>query len=384
MNLTIPVSTITAARKLLTRIRFERLTLPVLNHVLVTIDSAGLTLAVTDLDHWLETRVSATIEPFAPGQFLIPAEALEAATRSDKGSSVHLAYASNADGTTLTLTTWCCGLSVNSVYHLEPVNDFPARPAVEGRITTVPKETLTALGIVAGCVSTDATRHILNGVYFTPEDGGRVIATDARRLAGAPARVPPREFVLPTAAVHVLGHPDFTFRDAAIQQPDNAEDLHVQFRSGPHTLIAKTIEGHYPNYRHVIPGYLPESVTIPETQRTGLISWLRSSGGKYNSVRLTWQKPGHLTLTHRDDDTVGAIIHVPITIEGLPPAIAFPSNHLADAISIGATLRLVDGLNPGMTTDPSGNFCLIMNQRVVPESVTEDAACKSPAPAIAA
>ncbi len=43
-----------------------------------------------------------------------------------------------------------------------------------------------------------------------------------------------------------------------------------------------------------------------------------------------------------------------------------------------------DHLNPGMTTDPSGNFCLIMNLRVVPESVTEDAACKSPATAIAA
>ncbi len=31
-----------------------------------------------------------------------------------------------------------------------------------------------------------------------------------------------------------------------------------------------------------------------------------------------------------------------------------------------------------MTTDPSGNFCLIMNLRVVFESVTEHAACKSP------
>ena len=273
---------------------------------------------------------------------------------------------------------------MKSVYHLEPASDFPARPTVEGRITTVPKETLTALGIVAGCVSTDATRHILNGVYFTQEEGGRLIATDARRLAGAPARVPPREFVLPTAAVHVLGHPDFTLRDAAIQQPDDAENLHVQFRSGPHTLIAKRIEGSYPNYRHVIPRHLPESVTIPETHRTGLISWLRSLNGRYNSVHLTWEKPGHLTLTHRDDDSVGAIIQVPVTIEGLPPAIAFPPQQLADALSIGATLRLVDHLNPGMATDPSGNFCLLMNLRVTPESATEDAACKSPAPAIAA
>ena len=131
---------------------------------------------------------------------------------------------------------------------------------------------------------------------------------DGRRLAGASARVPSRALVLPTAAVHALGHPDFTARDATILQPDDAEDLHVQFRSGPHTFIARTIEGHYPGYRHVIPSYLPDSVTIPETHRSALIAWLRSLNGKSNFVCLTWEKPAHLTLTHRNYDTVGATI----------------------------------------------------------------------------
>jgi hypothetical protein len=41
----------------------------------------------------------------------------------------------------------------------------------------------------------------------------------------------------------------------------------------------------------------------------------------------------------------------------------------------------VDGLNPGMATGPADNYCLVMNRRVAPEEVTEDAACKTPAPA---
>ena len=259
----------------------------------------------------------ATIEPFAPGRFLIPAEALKVAARSDKGSDTHFAYTTTPEGTTLTLTTSCCGLPVKSVYELTvEAETFPARPVVQGRITSVPKETFTALGIVAACVSTDATRHILNGVHFTPEEGGMLIATDGRRLAGAPARVPSREFVLPTAAVHVLAHPDFTTRDAAVMQPVKEDDAHLQFRSGPHTLIAKTIEGRYPGYQHVIPSHLPESVTVPENHRPALISWLRSLKGKSNSVRLTWEKPGHLTLTHHDYETVGATIQVPVTTEG--------------------------------------------------------------------
>ena len=61
MNILIPVSAIQAARKLLTRVRFERLKLPVLSHVLATLDAAGLTMAVSDLDHWLETRIPASI-----------------------------------------------------------------------------------------------------------------------------------------------------------------------------------------------------------------------------------------------------------------------------------------------------------------------------------
>ena len=47
------------------------------------------------------------------------------------------------------------------------------------------------------------------------------------------------------------GFPDFTDRDAAIQQPDDAKGPRVQFRSWPHTLIARTIEGNYLDYRQL-------------------------------------------------------------------------------------------------------------------------------------
>jgi DNA polymerase-3 subunit beta len=385
MNLTISVNNLIAARKLLTRLRFERFTLPVLTHVLATIDNAGLTLAVTDLDHWLETRVPAITDPFTPARFLIPAEALKAAARGDKGSSAHFVYTEAAEGTTLTLTTSCRGLSVKSVYPLvTTAEDFPSRPIVEGRITALPKETFAALGIVAGCASTDATRHILNSVYFTPNDGGMLIATDGRRLAGAPARVPSREFVLPSSAVHVLVHSDFSTRDAAVLQADETKDLHIQFRSGPHTFIAKTLEGHYPNYQNVIPGYLPQSVTIPETHRAALITWLQSLTGRSSSVRLTWETPGHLTLTHRNCDTVGATIQIPVTTKGQPPEIAFDPKYLADALEIGLTLRLVDKLNPGLATSPSGNFCVLMSQRFTEKTAEVETASETPAPAMAA
>ena len=400
MNILIPISAIQAARKLLTRIRFERLKLPVLTHVLANVDAAGLTLAVTDLDHWLETRLPATINPTQPinpskpikpengsARFLIPAAALAAAARGDKNSTVQFDYPDNPDPdhSVLRLTVTCGGMPVESVYQPEPVSGFPERPVIQGRITVVPKETFQALRTVAGCASSDATRYVLNGVLFSPDNGGILVATDGRCLAGAPARFAGREFILPNAAVHVLGFPDFTGRDAAILQAEAADGPHVQFRSGPHTFIARTIEGNYPNYRCVMPGEFLTDATIPETHRPALISWLRSLDGRSPTVRLTWQHPGQLTLTHWDYDTAKSTIQVPVTTsgDGRPPTIAFSPKYLADTLIIGSTLRFVDGMSPALATDPaSGNYCLIMPCRFTDEAEAE-AETKSEAEAVA-
>ena len=382
--ITIPVSAIQTARKLLTRIHFERLKLPVLNHALATIDAAGLTLAVCDLDHWLETRIAATIQAPESARFLIPAAALVAAAKGDKGSSVQFECSSTPDKPKLKLSVSCGGMPVTTVYQPEPASGFPVRPAVQGRITIVPKQTLLALQTVAGCASTDATRYVLNGVLFSPNDGGTLIATDGRRLAGAPVRFAGPEFILPNAAVHVLGFPDFTARDAAIQQPEEGKEPHIQFRSGPHTFIARAIEGNYPNYRQVIPHEFLADATVPEVQRSALVSWLRSMESKGDSVRLTWGKPGHLTLTLRDSETTGAQIQVPVTVTGQPPAISFAPGFLADALAIGSTLSLIDGVSPVKATDPSGSFCVLMPWRCVAEDAPEAAAGNVTAQAVAA
>ena len=130
--LLIPVSAIQAARKLLTRIHFERLKLPVLTHVLATIDAAGLTLAVTDLDHWLETRIPATIDRTQPDipRFLIPAAALAAAARGDKGSSVCFECPPDPNKPVLKLTVTCGKMPVESVYHPEVRAENATAPAM--------------------------------------------------------------------------------------------------------------------------------------------------------------------------------------------------------------------------------------------------------------
>jgi DNA polymerase-3 subunit beta len=371
MNLTILVSDLIAARKLLTRIHFERLTLPVLSHVLATVDAAGLTLAVTDLDHWLETRIQAVIDPFVPGRFLIPADALKAAARGDKRSHAHFAFADTPEGPTLTLTVPCGGMNVVSVHKPVSAAEFPVRPTVQGKVTALPKETFTALGIVAVCASTDKARYVLNGVLFTPEDTGILVATDGRRLAGAPVRFTGQQFILPNTAAHVLVHPDFATRDATIRQSDDCKRPYVEFRSGPHTLIAREIEGTFPNYWQVVPTEFLAEATIPETHRAALIAWLRSLTGRSPSVRFNWERPGPLTLTCMDSEGKSATIQVPVTVTGIPPVIAFEPLFLASALEIGPTLRFIDGMSPLLASGPGGVFCVLMPMRCTAEAAPQ-------------
>jgi DNA polymerase III subunit beta len=235
-----------------------------------------------------------------------------------------------------------------------------------GVVTAVPPATLQGLADIAGCASTDTTRHILNGVFFTPEDGGRLVATDGKRLACCPAAVPSQSFVLPSAACHILGHPDFTADLATITWIDHKDEekRRVAIKCGRHQLVSKPLVGSYPNYKQVIPAHAQELAVIPHDRKPGLIAWLRSLGKDQASVRLDWHKRGQLTLTHRDANGHSATLQVPVEIHGNPPVIAFNARFLADALEIGSTLCLSDELSPGICRHPTGRFCVIMPMRV--------------------
>jgi hypothetical protein len=179
--------------------------------------------------------------------------------------------------------------------------------------------------------------------------------------------VPDREFILPRAAVHLLDHPAFTTGDVEVLLPESPEDLRVGFRSGHHTLIARMVPERFPDYRRIIPDLhdLCVAVTIPEIHRVPLVSWLRSLQGPSTLVRLTWEKPGHLTLTHLDDGAASEILEIPVSVEGDPPPVSLFARIFANALVIGSTIRLRDSLTPCLVTSPAGSFCVMMLAREV-------------------
>jgi len=197
----IPSDHIRESSKLLSRIRHPRTTLPVLTHILATLDATGITLAITDLDRWLETRLDTTSGPYEPEIFLIPPEAMRAMKQADKLTDIKITCKGPSKRRELRLVMVCGGISVESRYPTLEVSELPSRPVMDSEEIQIPARTMESLAIVADCASNVATRYVLNGVLFTPEDGGRLVATDGRRLASAPAEVPPIPFILPNQTV---------------------------------------------------------------------------------------------------------------------------------------------------------------------------------------
>ncbi len=360
----IPSNFIKDASKLLSRIRYSRATLPVLTHVLATLDATGISLVVTDLDRWLETRTAIPAGADTPESFLIPPDVMKAMTRADKDTEIKAICRGPRKRLKLHLVMICGGIPVESCHPTLAVAEFPQHPVVDGAETIIPARTMESLAIVAGCASNDVTRYVLNGVHFNPDNGGQVVATDGRRLACAPAVVPPTPFTLPSGTVDVLGHPAFTGNDVHVRMWTVDEGEWISIRAGNHHLVSKRIEGDFPNYRQVIPAYTPELATFSPENRVTVIKWLRSLTDTQSGAHLSWEKKGHLTLSQRNESNGSSVLRVPVEIEGKPPLIAFHPRYLADALEIGATLCLVDELSPGICRNPNGRFCVIMPMRV--------------------
>jgi DNA polymerase III sliding clamp (beta) subunit (PCNA family) len=124
------------AKKLFSRLKHLRCKLPVLNHLLLTAGQNGVELAATDLDHWLETRISD--QPTEYACFLIPPAAMEAACRADKGTEVTFTPSGGKRNPEIRLTLQSGGIRSTSVHPTLDPSELPSRPLTIGSVTELP------------------------------------------------------------------------------------------------------------------------------------------------------------------------------------------------------------------------------------------------------
>jgi len=352
MKLTIAKDQIINGLQAVQNIVGVRTTLPILSNVLLRADGERLELTATDLDVTVSCVVGAKVT--RPGLTTLPVKRLFSIVRE--------------------LTTQEIELDVNDKNHCElqagasffrihglPAEEFPPLPELkETRGIVVPQDKLKGmLRRTAFAVSTDETRYVLNGLFFSlKEHKVTMVATDGRRLALTDEEVDvptdrQADFIVPTKAINELSRLLVEKGDVQFGFTENQAAFSLVDAQGLQVLVVtKLVEGAYPNYRQVIPAEARERVALP---REDLLQALRRAeimtSEKSNSVKLTFGR-NSLAITANTPDVGEVRESMAINYKGRDLAIAFNPGFLMEALKAldndEVFLEFTDELSPGV------------------------------------
>ena len=335
MQLKVTQENLNKALSLVARVASSRATLPILSNVLLKIEGNRLSVSATNLDIAISCQLGAQVQ--TEGSLTVPARLLQDFVNGMSSGVIEL----EQDDQRLKITTD----SYKSVINGVAADEFPVMPAIEGGTKWSVSGPLLkkALQQVLMAASNDESRPVLTGVYFHTVDGMvYMAATDSYRLAEKRlVKVKtPVELLIPATALHDVLRIISDY-DGDIQVVH--DDQQVQFRAGDVELVARLIDGNYPDYRKLIPAQFAVSATMPRAELTNSTKvsslFARESAG---SIVVSIDEPSESIWIHAVASQLGennATLKVDAKGSG---SITLNSRYLLDALQAmdGKTVRL--------------------------------------------
>ena len=231
------------------RIAVGRVTLPILNNVLIRVLDNKVSLVTTNLDMAIVDYLP--VSDAKDGVITVPAKLLaEFVSNLPRGEKIKISEKNSK----ITIAAGKYKSTING----SPADDFPELPEIEEKKAVVFKmgidEFKNGISEVMVATSNDMTRPALTGVYFNTEDKTlAVAATDGYRLA---------EKILVKNAESEVGVivPASSLQEVLRSINDDMEEIEiafnedlVRFRMGEIEIMSKLIDGSFPDYRRLIP-----------------------------------------------------------------------------------------------------------------------------------
>jgi len=345
-----------------------RSTLPILSNVLLRAAEGQLHCTATDLDVTISCAVPANVED--PGTVTLPVKKLVGITRELAANEIEIEVDDKA------VASVRAGASYFKIHGLA-ADEYPAMPSfTNAKSMVLTQEKLKGmLRKTSFAVSSDETRYVLNGIFFSLKDSkATLVATDGRRLAltDEDAEIVPTsqaDFIVPTKAINELFRL-LTSGPVELRYTDNL----VAFRTTPAgdgvgvLIISKLVDGSYPNYRQVIPQAPQERITLV---REELLQALRRAeimtSDKSNSVKLAFGR-NQLVITGNTPEVGEARETLSINYSGKEMAIAFNPAYLMDPLKALTNdeiyFELIDELSPGVLKCNEPFLYVIMPMRM--------------------
>ncbi len=341
-----------------------RQTLPILANVLIEAREDALCLTATDLE--VGARVSMPAKVIAAGAITISARKLLEIVKELPSAPLVLKVQENA-----WVALRCGGVSYKLV-GLGPEDFPPVGPGATPAWLTVDGKLLRdMLTQTTFAVSHDESRYALNGVLFAVRERElRLVATDGHRLALAARSLAhtgtPVSGIVPRKAVQEIARIVGSGEDVDVAIGDNQ----FMLRMPNVLLIARLIEGTFPNYEQVVPKAHPYRLVLSRQALTAAlrrVSVLSEERTKPTKFLLT---PGVLKLSAYSPDFGEAEEQMEVEYAGEEMTIGFNSRYMLDALgaqtSDQVVLEVKDGLSPGVVKsfEDDGSLCVIMPMRI--------------------
>lgn len=266
----------------------SRTTLPILLNFLMETENMKIKVVSTDLEMGVKHYINAEVE--SDGSITIPAKKFSDILHSlPEGKEIELVVESGGK------VKLKCGRS-NFVITGAPKSEYPVLPEFNKSsafeipasiIAEMIKNTIFA-------TSSDETRHVLNGVFWSGKKGFlEMVATDGRRLAVTGKKVLPTDkdfkIIVPTKILAEI----LRLLNAREGKDSNEKiligvtDNQIAFQLKTTTLISRLVGGSFPRYEQVIPTKKDIIITVNTkellavTKRAALCAVDRGGAVKY-------------------------------------------------------------------------------------------------------
>jgi len=307
-------------------------TIPILKCAKISVSEGEVTIAATDLEVFLALEIpEACADPFQDnGAAVVDIKTLETAVKALDGN-----VSFRRAGSTMAVETAASSIDI-------PISDeseWPVMPMLPDadliRVDSL-DGLRSALEAVFHAVSKDETRYNLNGIALETETHAtaRCIATDGHRLCIAdsgPISLPWEGIqIVPLKAAKLLVKLLKASGDcASVSAAGNI----LGFQGSGYTLLARAIEGEFPNYQHVLPKSIGETVAV---DRDALLRGLETASATWNEVNhaIKLRLDGGIDLVVDNPDLGQSETHVDAS-RGDPETVkefGFNGRYLQDAL----------------------------------------------------
>ena len=231
------------------RIAVGKVTLPVLNNVLIRVDKSKVSLVTTNLDMAIVDFLP--VSNFKDGVVTVPAKLLaEFVSNLPKGNTVKITEKDNK----IVISSGKYKSTING----SPADDFPELPEINEKDAVTFRigidEFKAGISEVLIASSNDLTRPALTGVYFNTDDKVLAIAaTDGYRLAE-------KKLIKNIQSEIGVIVPTTTLQEVLRIISDDMDEIEisfnndlVRFRLGEIEVVSKLIDASFPDYRRLIP-----------------------------------------------------------------------------------------------------------------------------------